>query len=215
MAFRAWYLGLAVLAASCRQDRRVPGELPAADSGTILVARAAADSLGDELMGLLAAALERGGPSLAIQYCADSAQVRTLRHWRNGIYIRRVSERVRNVDDTPDAMERRLLERLAELHRAGALPPELVQVVRAPDGTSQLQYVRPLIVQPRCLVCHGDPATFEPEVRAVLAKRYPEDRATGYRAGELRGAVSVRVPLGNLGNLGNIEPRASNIERRK
>ncbi len=194
MASRAWFLGLAVLAAAC-QDRRVLVETPAADSGTTQLARAVADSLGDELMDLLSAALERGGPSLAIHYCADSAQVRTLRHWKNGIYIRRVSQRVRNVDDTPDAMERQLLERLAELHRAGKLPAELVQVVRAPDGTYQLQYLRPLIVQPGCLACHGDPATLEPEVRAVLAKRYPEDRATGYSAGDFRGAVSVRVPL--------------------
>ena len=192
---RAWLLGVAVLAAACRQDRRAFVEMPAADSASVRLARAVADSLGEELMGLLAAALERGGPALAIHFCADSAQVRTLRHWKNGIYIRRVSDRIRNVDDTPDALERQLLERLAERHGADRLPAELVEVVRAPDGTYQLQYIRPLIVQPVCLACHGDPAAFEPEVRAVLAKRYSEDRATGYAVGDLRGAVSVRVPL--------------------
>src|SRR5574341_235972 len=195
MASRGWFLGLAVLAAACRQDRRIQVETPAADSVTTRLARAVADSLGDELIDLVSAALERGGPSLAIHFCADSAQVRTLRHWKNGIYIRRVSQRVRNVDDTPDATERQRLERLGELHRAGTLPAESVQVVRGPDGTFQLQYLRPIIVQPGCLACHGDPATFEPGVRAVLATRYPEDRATGYVAGDLRGAVSVRVPL--------------------
>ena len=34
-----------------------------------------------------------------------------------------------------------------------------------------------------------------PPEREELARRYPEDRATGYRVGDLRGAVSVRVPL--------------------
>ena len=67
--------------------------------------------------------------------------------------------------------------------------------IRAPDGSYQLQYLRPLLVQRACLACHGDPATFSPEVRAVLARRYPQDRATGYAVGDLRGAVSVRVPL--------------------
>ncbi|MBI2616025.1 MAG: DUF3365 domain-containing protein [Gemmatimonadetes bacterium] len=195
MASRAWWVGVAVLAAACRQDQRAPVQMPAADSATVQVARAVADSLGEELMGLLAPAIERGGPALAIQVCADSAQVRTLRHWKNGIYIRRVSNRVRNVDDTPDALERRWLEQLAEAHQAGTLPEEFVEVIRAPDGTYELQYLRPILVDRRCLACHGDPATFIPEVRAVLAQRYPEDRATGYAVGDLRGAVSVRVPL--------------------
>jgi len=195
MGSRSRWLSVAVLAVACRQDQRVPAQLPAADSATIQLARAVADSLGDELMGLLAMAMERGGPAVAIHFCADSAQARTLRHWKNGIYIRRVSERVRNVDDTPDALERRLLEQLAQAHRAGSLPDELTDVIRAPDGTFALQYVRPILVQGKCLACHGDPATFDPEVRAVLAKRYPEDRATGYAVGDLRGAVSVRVPL--------------------
>lgn len=32
-------------------------------------------------------------------------------------------------------------------------------------------------------------------VTAALRERYPADRATGYRVGDLRGAFSVRVPL--------------------
>jgi hypothetical protein len=71
----------------------------------------------------------------------------------------------------------------------------VVRVIRAPDGSHELQYVRPLVVDGRCLACHGDPAGFDPEVRAVLARRYPDDRATGYAPGDLRGAISVRVPI--------------------
>jgi hypothetical protein len=154
-----------------------------------------ADSLGDDLMSGLAKALERGGPGLAIHFCADSAQVRTLRYWKDGVYIRRVSERVRNVDDTPDTLELQGLRQLAAEHRAGRLPDEAVSVIRAADGTHQLQYLRPLVVQTACLACHGDPATLAPEVRSLLARRYPHDHATGYAAGDLRGAVSVRIPL--------------------
>jgi hypothetical protein len=29
-------------------------------------------------------------------------------------------------------------------------------------------------------------------VKAVLAKEYPEDKATGYKAGEIRGAISIK-----------------------
>jgi hypothetical protein len=75
------------------------------------------------------------------------------------------------------------------------MPAEIIEVMRAADGTYELQYVRPILMQARCLPCHGDPASLDPAVHALLARRYPEDRATGYRVGDLRGAVSVRVPL--------------------
>jgi hypothetical protein len=32
-------------------------------------------------------------------------------------------------------------------------------------------------------------------VDSMLARRYPGDRATGFRDGDLRGAISVRVPI--------------------
>lgn len=195
MVPRGWILAAGLFAVGCRQSPRALVQAPAPDSASVQEARAVADSLGEELMTALAVALDSGGPGLAIHFCADSAQVRTLRHWKDGVYIRRVSERVRNVDDTPDTLELRGLQQLAAASRAGRLPDEVVSVIRATDGTYELQYLRPLLVQPACLACHGDPATFAPEVRAVLARRYPLDRATGYAVGDLRGAVSVRVPL--------------------
>lgn len=188
-------LAAGLIAIGCRQSPRSLVQEPAPDSATVQRARAVADSLGDELMTELAGALERGGPGLAIHYCADSAQVRTLRHWKDGVYIRRVSRRIRNVDDAPDGLELQGLRSLAAAQSAGSLPEEVVSVIRAADGSYQLQYLRPLLVRSACMACHGDPATFVPEVRAVLARRYPDDQATGYRVGDLRGAVSVRIPL--------------------
>jgi hypothetical protein len=46
-----------------------------------------------------------------------------------------------------------------------------------------------------CLTCHGEKAKIPPAVRAVLAREYPDDHATGFSVGDVRGAVSVRIPL--------------------
>jgi hypothetical protein len=46
-----------------------------------------------------------------------------------------------------------------------------------------------------CLTCHGEKARIPPAVEAVIAQEYPGDRATGFAEGDVRGAVSVRVPL--------------------
>ena len=47
-------------------------------------ARTAANALGRELQTALLAALDSGGPARAVAYCADSAQVLTARHAREG-----------------------------------------------------------------------------------------------------------------------------------
>jgi predicted Zn-dependent protease len=44
-----------------------------------------------------------------------------------------------------------------------------------------------------CLACHGK--TLAPQVAARLKELYPDDRATGYAAGEIRGAFTLSRPL--------------------
>ena len=47
------------------------------------------------------------------------------------------------------------------------------------DGADHL---RPIVLAPQCLGCHGKVAELAPGVAAVLAQRYPGDLATGYAA---------------------------------
>ncbi|MEX0909521.1 MAG: DUF3365 domain-containing protein, partial [Gemmatimonadaceae bacterium] len=90
-------------------------------------ARGAANALGKDLQAKLFAALDSGGPARAVAYCADSAQALTSSQAREGVYLRRVSLRVRNPANRPDAGEERLLRELDSLHRAQALPGEVVR----------------------------------------------------------------------------------------
>jgi hypothetical protein len=55
-------------------------------------------------------------------------------------------------------------------------------------------YVEPITIQPPCLACHG--TQLDAAVRQKLAELYPEDRATGFAPGELRGMFWVTVPEG-------------------
>lgn len=183
-------LGVLGLLAGCTRPDVGP---PAPDSTTVSAARAAANELGAHLQGMLLAALREGGPTAAIAVCADSAQTRTARHQSRGVSVRRVGTRVRNPANRPDSIETAVLTAFAA--RAGAPPADTAFVHRAPDGTWQLHYLRPVVISEPCLVCHGDAAAIPASVRQVLEARYPADRATGYSAGDLRGAVSVRVRL--------------------
>jgi hypothetical protein len=55
--------------------------------------------------------------------------------------------------------------------------------------------MKPIVVQSKCLFCHGSSEQIPEPIRMVLKKHYPFDAAIGYKAGELRGAVSIKQPL--------------------
>lgn len=192
---RVLALALCIAAAACTPAavRQASTDTTRLDTAAVARARTAANALGKDLQSRLLAALESGGPSRAIAYCADSAQALTARHARAGVYLRRVSLRVRNPANRPDADEERQLRYLDSLHRTGPLPAEVVRARRMPNGDEVVEYARPIIVQPGCLNCHGDRERLAPGVRELLAQRYPSDQATGYAVGDLRGIISVRV----------------------
>ncbi len=159
-------------------------------------AKNTADNLMKDLVGLLFSTLDAEGPAGAVRICAEVAQDRTARQAREGVYVRRVSQKARNRANRPDAIELQKLEQLAALHQQKKLPADLVEVRTNPDGTRQLHYLRPIVVMERCLACHGPRGKIQPQVLEVLARRYPDDRAVDYGVGDFRGAISIRVPLG-------------------
>ena len=176
---RAWALGAAILLAGCgTEDRNASAEERAI---------AAADELTKTLGGRLKAALAEAGPAAAIEVCAEAAPAlgREIGESR-GVSVRRTALRVRNPANAPDDWERAQLDLLAtDASRTSS-------VERFPD---ELRYARPIRLQALCVKCHGDPASLAPEVREALARHYPADKATGYAPGDLRGIVSIRVPL--------------------
>lgn len=158
-------------------------------------AREAAAKLSEEIRGLLARELGAGGFTGAVKACSELAQERTREFARkSGTAIRRVSTRHRNPANAPDAYERRKLAEFERLLAKKELPAESSETVTE-DGRRILRYLKPLVVQGMCLTCHGAQEQIPAEVRRVLARRYPKDLATGYRAGELRGAISVKLEL--------------------
>ncbi|MBD3161719.1 MAG: DUF3365 domain-containing protein [Candidatus Eisenbacteria bacterium] len=157
-------------------------------------AREAARSLGSSLMGALLRELKAGGPLHALGVCYEIAPSIAAEHSVEGMTVRRISNKVRNTADTPDAYERVALRDLQWRHDQGKLPEETIEVVRS-EGRRVLRYLRPILVKEVCLQCHGRPERIDPAVGEFLRERYPEDQATGYEVGDLRGAVSVTIEL--------------------
>jgi hypothetical protein len=168
-----------------------PSEIPERE---LERARQAAAAMGSRLMGTLVEELREGGPVQAVRVCSDVAPSIAKEQSSDGLTIRRVSLRFRNPFGEPDAYERGVLEAWASAHEPGMMPEESAEVVTL-DGREQLRYMKPIMVMTPCLKCHGDPEGMSPELKALLVERYPDDRATGYRDGDLRGAFSVTADL--------------------
>lgn len=57
------------------------------------------------------------------------------------------------------------------------------------------RYTKGIRVQALCLKCHGQEQDISPNVKKLLNEHYPDDRATGYNVGDLRGTISIKTQL--------------------
>jgi hypothetical protein len=155
-----------------------------------------AAALAAEFVGLLKPqlkqALTAGGPTHAIAVCADIAPgIADSLSAQSGWIVRRVSLKSRNASRAvPDSWERKVLLEFDRRQAAGEQPAELHfgEVVNG-----QYRYMQAQVVEPVCLVCHGK--GLSDEVQATLKEYYPDDWATGYSLGEVRGAISLSEKL--------------------
>lgn len=161
------------------------------DSTAIAIGSTAAGRLAGGLIGPLTAAVEADGPAGAIDFCSREALTLTtvIQDSIGGVDLKRTTLRPRNPANAPDPLERAVLEDLHALAARGEpLPDHVLQHV---DGATR--FYRPLRVQPLCVRCHGPADQLDPAVAAILRERYPDDLATGYRDGDLRGVIRVEI----------------------
>jgi hypothetical protein len=157
--------------------------LAAQDAGLQAKAEAARAELAGKLMGRLQEVLKTQGPDMAIDICQREAPVLAEQvGQRHGIRIGRTSMKLRNPSNrTPAWAESMVATKLAE-----------PQFLKTSDGG--LRALLPIHLGQACLTCHGPDTDISPGVRSALQAKYPQDRATGYQVGELRGWFWVEVP---------------------
>lgn len=161
-------------------------------------AREVAKSLVKQLGAALKQALSESGPDGAISVCRDTAPMLAASLSREtGWKVSRVSLKTRNpLIGQPDAWEQQVLRDFDEAAAAARNTTRLEHtgIVTEPDGR-YFRYMKALPVKPLCLTCHGSDKLIPDSVRARLQKEYPNDRATGYYAGQIRGAVTIKRRL--------------------
>jgi hypothetical protein len=192
--------------------RRLPPATPVATASlrTLLLAvllpavASAADpeEIGDQVAGRLFTSLmttlqekiASEGPEAAIAYCRLEALPLTAQVGQEFPQVKsvhRTALRVRNPDNQPDATDRSVLEAWLTTWNPAEPPKPVIKEFTAEDGTKAIRYYRPVPVMATCLACHGSGNEIAPNVRAAIARDYPQDQAVDFQEGDLRGAIVV------------------------
>ena len=153
-------------------------------------AELAMNELQQALLAKLKTTMESGGPAAAVEVCRTEA--RTIAETvarKQGIALGRTSHRLRNPANAPRAWARAIVDGSAGAKAAA----ERIRVVDLGDRVGVL---RPIGTAEACTKCHGSPDEVRKNLGAALAGAYPQDRATGFAPGDLRGWMWAEVPKG-------------------
>lgn len=184
---------LAVAVASLISTTVMAGDL----EDRAAASRAAVKEFAATLQGELGAAIKAGGPVNAIQVCntkapAIAADISKNKGWKVG----RTSLKLRNPKNAPDAWETKVLKEFEARKAKGEDPAQMEYSEMVMDkGKHEFRYMKAIAIPANapCLACHGE--KIDPAVAAKLKTLYPNDQATGYKQGDIRGAFTITQPM--------------------
>ncbi|HJW85672.1 MAG TPA: DUF3365 domain-containing protein [Candidatus Brocadiaceae bacterium] len=104
---------------------------------------------------------------------------------KTGYLLKQTSLKLRNPDNAPDAFEQRILKKFED--EKGL---KEYWEINAVNKEKYFRYMLPLVVKEACLKCHES----SEKVPAFISERYKSDTAVGYHLGDVRGAISLKVP---------------------
>jgi hypothetical protein len=158
--------------------------------------REAVTAFGGSLKSELETAVKAGGPLKAIEICNTKATPIAEEHSQKlGWKITRTSSKLRNSQNAPDAWETQILQQFEKRKANGEDITKLehVETVQNSDGSKAIRYMKSIFLSEGCLACHGE--ELNPELAAKIKELYPDDKATGFKLGDLRGAFSITQPV--------------------
>lgn len=137
------------------------------------------------LMQNVQAAMKKGGPEYAVDFCNVNAipltdSISMVKKSR----IQRLTDKNRNPNNTIQTTT----DEDAWKHFQTSSKPYLA------SEEGKHYYYKPIqLGMPTCLKCHGTKDDISEGTAKIIAEKYPNDKATGYHQGDLRGMWKVLI----------------------
>lgn len=140
-------------------------------------------------------AMADGGPVNAIAVCSSKAQPITEKVAKdNHVKLSHVSLKNRNPKNEPNDWQKVILKSFEERLANGEEIQKLAYAkIVETEGQKQFRFMKAIPTQGLCLTCHGE--NLAPELSQKIKQLYPQDKATGYKVGEIRGAIVIQRNL--------------------
>lgn len=172
------------------------GQANAVDTEQLtLESRAAVKALGSELKSTLQASMKANGIIETISVCNIMApKISQKVSAEQAMTVTRTSVKYRNPKNKPDDWEKSVLEKFEQRKKNGEAVNtlEFSQLTEL-NGKNVFRYMKAIPTDDVCLNCHGNNVS-QPFVYKINSL-YTDDKAIGFKKGDIRGAFSVIRPL--------------------
>jgi hypothetical protein len=170
------------------------GAAPAAPDKVALTesAKNTIKAFGGTLKSELQTAMQSGGPINAINVCNTKApEIAQSVSASEQMQVSRVSLRNRNpVTGAPNEWQTQVLNDFeARKVKGEALESLVYSEIVEQGGQHEFRFMKAIPTEALCLTCHG--TEISPAVMTRINQLYPQDKATGFKEGDLRGAFVV------------------------
>ena len=138
---------------------------------------------------ILKKTIKKDGAEKALEFCNHKAINITdsLSKIKN-VIISRIAEKNRNPDNILSQSESIIYKNYSEELLAGkTLEPRIII-----DENEHPVYYKPIIINKKCLTCHGTPGETMPHsIATKITELYPNDNAINFKDGDLRGMWAI------------------------
>ena len=162
---------------------------PMSDDEIVKKADQVSSILVQKLGGELKTQMQTNGAIGALHFCSQNAlSLSDQVAKETQTSLKRISTNERNPVNKATADEAALLKKWNDSLKNGQPLPPYAIVNLSP---STAVYYKPIVINNEaCLKCHGN---VEGEMAKEIKAAYPEDKATGYKMGDLRGMIAVTI----------------------
>jgi len=143
----------------------------------------------ERLGSQLTKSMNEGGVVKALPFCNTMAMPLTDEmSLKYNATIKRTSHKLRNEKNEPTQEETRVLNQYKTLIEANKQLDPIVEL----DKAGNPHFYAPIVLQNNCLSCHGEIGkNVALETDSIIKSYYPNDVATGFKEGDLRGIWSI------------------------
>jgi len=161
-------------------------------------AKAAIKELAISLKKSLKTVLQESGPIAAVEYCNIAAlDITDGISLNKGVILKRTSLKVRNNINIASSWEINILNQFEKRKVLGESIGSIdyQEVYFDSNNKPFFRYMKAIPTGEVCLTCHG--SNIKASLQTRINELYPEDKAYGFKIGDIRGAFSVQTPLSN------------------